>query len=137
VILKLELPALEWGVRTGAVARWHKLPGDRIEYGDVICDVAGRQSEAVARTKDAFHLADPSSYRPVKPGRRVVRMQVRFQLLAAEPGFLREVQAQEGDLVQVGGLLALVSTEGSEPVAPATSTMRVAARLEEKTEELR
>jgi pyruvate/2-oxoglutarate dehydrogenase complex dihydrolipoamide acyltransferase (E2) component len=137
VILRLELPALEWGVQTGAVARWLKQPGDRIEYGDVICDVAGRQSESVSRTKDAFHLADPSSYRPGTSGRRAVRMQVQFRLLAAEPGFLRDVQAQEGDVVQVGGLLALVSTEESEPVVPATSTMRVAARLEEKTEELR
>lgn len=137
MILRLELPALEWGVQTGTVAKWHKQPGDRIEYGELICDVAGRQSEAVDRTKDALHLADPSTYRPRTPGRRTVRMQVRFRLLAAEPAFLRDVQAQEGDLVRVGGLLALVSTEESEPVALATSTMRVAARLEERTEELR
>ncbi|MGH8874852.1 MAG: lipoyl domain-containing protein [Acidimicrobiia bacterium] len=106
MMLRLELPTLGMGAHAGYVRRWHKREGETIAYGEAVCDLEARESEAVSRTKRASQLAHLPFLRGGRQSKRKVQVRLRFQLISSEPAMLYRIFAQEGELAQVGDVLA-------------------------------
>lgn len=141
MILRLQVPFLETFSEEGSVVKWHVKEGDELQFGDPICDIALSQWMALRKTKRAVSLIKITgkSQGNVKhnfekrEGRGVLVMGV----VASEAGYLRDVRAPEGKTVSVGDLLALVTTDPTEPVRDdlEASAMRVVAATKDLTEE--
>lgn len=131
MILRVEVPASDAAFRSGYVARWHKKEGDEVGFGDPLCDIAIDHFMALQRTKRAALLGSTSRLR--RRGvrstydRREGRGLVHVRLVSSEGGVrLGEIVAGEGDRIDIGDLVAILTDEPG-PV-PADARVRGAAR---------
>lgn len=135
MILSVEVPELGMGVIGGSVTKWHVAEGGAIAFGDVLCEIEARESEAVDRTKDASRLL--RRRRTKSEQTRTVKLRLRFRIIASEPGTMRSIELGEGSPFRVGDVLAHVAPEfGDNGGSPdSTSKMRVVAEVMDRTAE--
>jgi pyruvate/2-oxoglutarate dehydrogenase complex dihydrolipoamide acyltransferase (E2) component len=95
MLLKLVLPYYSRVVQVGKVVHWHKAPGDRVDFGEDVLDVA------VTVTS------------PMRPGKSA---HITIGVTASAVGVLRSILAPEGAECQVGKPLAVLSTDPDEPL---------------------
>lgn len=119
MILRVTLPPADAAFRGGFVAEWHKQEGDPIAFGDDLCDIAIDEFMALQRTKRATLLGSTSKKRQrrIKDGYslREGRGQVIIRLTSAEDGvLLGRVIADEGERIEIGSLMALLSGEDGD-----------------------
>ena len=141
MILRLLVPFLETFAVEGIVVKWHVKEGDPIQFGDPICDITLSQWLALRKTKRAINLVKITSKGQgnVKHNfeKREGRGELVMRVVASEAGYLRYVRAPEGRTVNVGDLLAWVSSDLAEPVTEdlAAPAMRVVASTKDVMEE--
>lgn len=136
MMLKVMIPEGDAAFRGGFIAAWHKKEGDRVEFGDDICDVAIDTFMALQRTKRATLLGSSSRLRKrrVKDGYslREGRGQVIIRLTSAEGGLtLDEIVVSEGDRIEIGSLVALLSSmeDGGSRDIEAAREARIAVNM--------
>ena len=114
--LKLVLPFLERGVEWARVAIWHKREGDRVSYGETVCDVV--VEEVVRHSQPPQNVASLLEAPPA-PIYQVRHRGVEFRLslVASDAGFVRDICAAAGEKVKIGEVLALVTTGTDDAVA--------------------
>lgn len=139
MILRLEVPFLETFSNTGQVTQWHVRAGDKVDFGDPICDIALSEWRALRKTKRAVNIVkvrdENSKVRhefETRSGRGVLNLRV----IASESAFIRQIDIPAGRKAGVGNLLGLVSTDPDEPIVnnPEAPTMRVVATSPEVME---
>jgi pyruvate/2-oxoglutarate dehydrogenase complex dihydrolipoamide acyltransferase (E2) component len=157
--MRLLMPPYYRMIEGGTVVKWHKAEGDAVDYGDDLFDVrveevritrtikaptAGQWLDLLAKEMKRQKAAPPpeeggpaGEERPFKTWEAVVYVRVT----SSDVGHLRRVHAREGDLRQVGELVAELTTEPAEPLegaggSPARAgTFRVVANLLENPSE--
>ncbi|HEU4916680.1 MAG TPA: hypothetical protein VFV13_08970 [Acidimicrobiia bacterium] len=105
--------------RGGTLIRWHKRPGDSIEFGDDLFDVEVDQIAVLQRTKRATLIARSSrKLRRLKNDyeERTAKRSVAVTVSAAEPAHLRQILTIEGGKVRVGEAVALATTSQLEAI---------------------
>ena len=125
MILRLTLPQLAAAVTHGVVAAWHKEIGDRISFGDDICDVDVGEIARMRR-----RLTAHASSRERRAGRTKFRTRsdvlIRYRITSAEDCTLTEVKAPVGKQVRTGDTLAMMESGGG---AAAPGSQVVGARV--------
>jgi pyruvate/2-oxoglutarate dehydrogenase complex dihydrolipoamide acyltransferase (E2) component len=139
VILRLEVPFLETFSNKGMLTKWHVQPGDKVEFGDAICDIALSEWRALRKTKRAINIVkvrDENSKIHHEFENRSGRGVLNLRVVASESAYIRQIDIPTGTKAGVGDLLALVSTDRDEPVVnnPEAPTMRVVATSPEVME---
>lgn len=138
MILRLEMPYVDRTIESGEVLQWHKQPGDRVTYGEDICTITVRELVRLRRTLMASRITrgsgkgEPEYYLKGAKGFRVY-----VKLTSSDAGYLREIHADEGMVIQTGDLLATLTTEQGEVIADRqpSSTFRVIGNLTEHPQE--
>lgn len=134
MILRLVLPPsdADKSIRHFSVLKWHKLEGDTVAYGEALCDVWADEGHRLYRPRRPDRvlsfLGKRSSTRYLTKTRNLL-----LRIISSDVGVLRQVYTQAGATVEVGGLLALLTTDEDEDLAASdgrsanTSTFRVVA----------
>lgn len=140
MILKLETPLVDQSLMGGHVIDWVVPEGGSFDFGDVICHVEFNQFAALRRTAYATKLAGRKN-KSLKSSLEVRDGKVALvvALTAADSGWVREIVAEPGAEVKIGSLLALVSTDASEPLGvggdiASNALMRVTPNVVEQSE---
>lgn len=139
MILRLEVPFLETFSNKGQVTQWHVQPGDKVDFGDPICDIALSEWRALRKTKRAINIVkvrDENSKIQHEFENRSGRGVLNLRVVASESAFIRQIEIATGTKAGVGDLLGLVSTDPDEPIVnnPEAPTMRVVATSPEVME---
>jgi pyruvate/2-oxoglutarate dehydrogenase complex dihydrolipoamide acyltransferase (E2) component len=95
VLLTLQMPQLGKEMALGTIFRVLVAPGGSIERGSMLAEVRVDLSDIAEQNCAPISL---------------------FRIVAAESGWIRSFDAKPGDRIDVGGPLALASTERDEPV---------------------
>jgi len=116
MILRLAMPFVHTSVEWGSVERWHVSAGDPIRFGTDVCDLVITEIKKLSRSAAGDKITSQ-------------RVMFRVRITASEPAILRQIQADRGSPVNIGDLLALVSTEPDEllELSPASPLLRVVA----------
>ncbi len=112
MILKLEMPMIDQSLRGGRVVSWFKQEGEPIGFGDEICRVAVDEFAVLRRTARATLLSGRrrkklKSDLEVRQG----KVYLEVDVTSSDSGVLRKQIAREGEPLQSGDLLAVVTTE--------------------------
>ena len=118
---RLEMPFVDRSVQRGVLAQWYKAEGDPVAYGDDICEVVVDEILVLKKTKDARALAaEPTAKRAaVGEGQRLQNrkhMTYRLRLTSSDSGILRRIVVREQERLEIGDLLAVLTTTADEPV---------------------
>ena len=139
MILQMAMPAVNPSLRAGRVVAWHKHVGDRVGYGDALCDVLFEQATHLKRTTRAAELADGVQQpRGRRRYRTLTKIEVVVRLVASDAGYLRRVFGGDSDQHEAGSILALLSTDPTDALPEASEDGRwpqfrvVANQLEEE-----
>lgn len=124
MLFKLEMPFVDARVQWLRLTRWHKGEADRVDYGEKLCDLnaGGTVGSFTKRVLRALV-------------RRTVRFEYRVTLVSSDQGYLRTISAAAGDRIDVGQVLALLSTQADEEIprdalkGAETSSFRIVANL--------
>lgn len=135
--MRVVVPTIETNLPRAAVEKWHVAPGDQVSFGQPICDLAVSERIKIKPVRRADAL--------IKVTRRKKKVQeeseleqdqfhVVYQVLASEPATVVEYVAEIGEPMEVGGLLAVVDSDGTADLTPTgvaddAPTMRVVAAL--------
>ncbi len=114
MILRVTVPTTDSALRSGFVATWHKAEGDRIEFGEDLCDIVIDAFARLERTHRATLLGSTPKFRrrrsKVVLGVKKGRGQVTVRLVSAESGVrLGKVLVEEGGRIEVGSLIAVMT----------------------------
>ncbi len=131
-------------IRAGAITKWHKQEGERVEYGDDLFDMKveevalpeaqlkrgeGAQTSpgAIAKVAAKQMEADeePPEAAPDGAERRLMGI-FYLRVTSSDRGVLRRIQASEGQRKQAGDVLAMLSSNGDEPVEQAAGNLGTA-----------
>jgi pyruvate/2-oxoglutarate dehydrogenase complex dihydrolipoamide acyltransferase (E2) component len=127
VILTLQVPFIDRSVNSGRIAKWHKAEGDWVDYGDDLFDFQIEEIAWLNRIVEARNLLSGFRDRGAAPNRSTRPWTVKFavRVVALDTGFLRKAEVAEGQDVQVGDIIALLTTNEHEPLGgdgPATGS---------------
>lgn len=135
MFFKLVMPAVDRLMKGGVVAKWHKTEGDHVDYGDDLVDVKVELAMSELERgplKQGFGLStDVGSGRDTNPAdlanERGLILIVR--ITSSDVGVLRRIEAKEGAYGEVGGLLAILSTEEHGPTDSLDEELREASEF--------
>jgi hypothetical protein len=134
MLLRLTLPFFNPSVVQGAVVRWHRREGDRVDHGDdllvyrfqrirVARETLGWNTGQIRRTiraQQAMSHLDVADPRMASAEQRVAYIKIAsdslVRITSADHGYLRRIDAAEGESREVGGLLAVLTTTPDEPL---------------------
>lgn len=134
MFFKLVMPSVDRRMKGGVVCKWHKAVGDYVDYGDDLVDVKveiavnalGRSVEQKIRLVmngnpvDQEGLANDMSHRT---GVLVARV------TSSDVGVLRRIETAEDAYAEVGGVLAVLSSEEHGPADPPDGDLREASEF--------
>jgi hypothetical protein len=134
MLLKLVIPYYSRSFQGGVVAKWHKAPGDLVEFGDDLLDIDVPEIRAMKTAGTVQGKiespAGSSAKEPTRPngcahdgqapaGQRVEYVTkaaaFRMGITSSDVGVLRVILAPEGAACRVGEAIAILSTEADEP----------------------
>jgi biotin carboxyl carrier protein len=143
VLLKLVIPYYNRQFPGGVIARWHKAPGEVVQFGDDLLDIdvpeiramksAGnvqRQLEALTRAPQlqAGSQNEQGQGDAIPAGQAVqyVTKAAAFMMgiTASDAGVLRRILAPAGTECRVGDAVAILSTEPDEPLDGVEDVLR-------------
>ena len=134
MILQLVMPYLDRAVPGGVILKWHKAEGERVGYGDDIFDIkvelkvrrsTKSRGEKIRMMKDGRPVEDED----LKIVEEETPGLVYFvRVTSSDMGFIRKIFVKESSYADVGGHLALLSTEEQEDLS---SIDQVSARMSE------
>ncbi|HSF87477.1 MAG TPA: hypothetical protein VLG28_17700 [Acidimicrobiia bacterium] len=128
MILKVVVPAHDAAFRAGYVEKWFKEPGDPVEFGEVLCDIAIDEFMALQRTKRATLLGSSKKLRKRKItdgyDRREGRGLVHIHIISSEANTqMGKILVSEGGRIEIGSVVGLLGADGDavdlERVPPA------------------
>jgi pyruvate/2-oxoglutarate dehydrogenase complex dihydrolipoamide acyltransferase (E2) component len=96
MLLKLVFPYYSRIVQGGKVSRWHKAPGDRVDFGE-----------------DLLEVAVTGITSPMRPGKSA---SITIAVTSSAVGVLRSILVPEGGECQVGEPVAVLSIDPEEPL---------------------
>ncbi len=111
-MFRLEMPFIDRASKRGSVLRWHKIVGDRVEFGDEILDIKIKVMHK--ETKPSVLTRITSRFR----GKEVDifhKLEYR-RVIAVDAGELRTVETEAGTDVQIGSLLGILTSSKEEEV---------------------
>ena len=130
MILKLKLPYFDRQVSKGSVVKWYKAEGDWINFGDDLFDVKVEEIIKLKRVKEG-------QARTIDMVKGTIRgLEFTIRVTSSDMGFLRQIQASEGEEREIGEVVAIVTTAAedaldTEALASAPA-FRVIANVAEK-----
>jgi hypothetical protein len=130
LILRLELPRLAAAMDHGKVVKWHRQPGEKFAYGDILCEIAVTEVDRLQRPLSGRQAL--GTRQPKVKKNRVRTMSgilVIYVLTSMETGTIGKIVAGEGDEVRQGDLLALLDTGDEHGTGNASSPARVVVNL--------
>ena len=129
MLYELELPAPPGGVPTLEIERWHKRVGDTVAFGDLLCELKVLEKQNLRRWL-AEDAPKPSLFQRVlgythQPRHRSVQViGLSYLLRASDTGILRKTVAPLGSVVSPGDVLAVLTSEGDEPLETTADPVR-------------
>jgi multidrug efflux pump subunit AcrA (membrane-fusion protein) len=150
MLSKLLMPHYNRMVTGGVIVQWHKAEGEWVTFGDDLFDLkveavqvtrllpfdVPKQIEMLVNAQAAArHLSDEEvTIADLTPHADSQRAVFFMRIASSDQGILRKIFAKEGDRRDVGDLLAVLSTEATEPIAAdhaltGASVFRVVANM--------
>jgi hypothetical protein len=130
MLLKLLLPPYNRMVTGGSVVKWHKAEGERVAFGEDLFDLkveavqinpllpvdVPEQIELLVNAQVAVRQLSDEELMSAAPGPDADSSPWVFgmRITSSDRGILRKIYAGQGDLRQIGDLLAVLSTEENE-----------------------
>lgn len=118
MILRLNVPFVDPSLHWVRVGRWCMADGDRVGWGDVLCELLVEECDRLYRDgrpgRLAQMLVDPSAV--MKRKYLTVEVDYRLAIRSSDVGYLRVICAAEDQTVEVGGVLAVLSTGPEEVI---------------------
>ena len=134
MFFKLLMPSMDRLMKGGVVGKWHKMEGDHVGYGDDLVDVRfeivmtvleGSLEQKIRQSKDYG-----SSGSKERESRRIeTPMTLVARVTSSDTGVLRRIEAGEGEYRDVGGLLAVFSSEDGGFTNPPDEHLRGASEF--------
>ena len=141
MLLKLVMPSVDRLMRGGVIGKWHKSEGDHVGYGDDLLDLNaeitmnvldnGTMEQRIRLLKNGGSVRDEDLAGIANEKTLVLAARVT----ASDSGTLSRIDAREGTYREVGGMLAVLSTDDAGRATPAdedlteASEFRVVANL--------
>jgi len=114
MLMSLKMTTPDPAIRGARVQYWSKQIGEPFDFGDELCVVVIDEVLALRKTQSASLLT--GSRRRRKRVRDEVETRdvggLLIQLVASEPGVIRETCVDIGEVVSVGEVLAILETVG-------------------------
>ncbi len=113
MIMRLEMPMIDASLLSGRLVRWRKMEGEEFSFGDILCEISLEEFAALRGNKSATALSGRGRWGRSGRSRVEVRegkVRLDVAVSTADSGRVRKLVAAEGEVVQVGALLAVVST---------------------------
>lgn len=135
--MRVVIPTIETNLPRAAVEKWHAEPGDRVAFGEPICDLAvsERVKTTSVRRADAL-IRVTRKKKKVKAETEVEadRFHVVYQVLASESATIVRHVADIGESLETGDLLAIADSDESPDLTQqegedSAPTMRVVAAM--------
>lgn len=122
MLFRLTMPPINRMVRTGTITRWLKSEGERVEYGDDLfearVEIERRRfvySTVAARIRRLTQTA-PLRAKDFMPAQSTHGPAFHVRITASDTGVLQRIYTREAATVAVGDLLALLTSESTEPL---------------------
>lgn len=116
MLLKLEMPFVNPIITEGVVEKWHIALGDTVSYGDPVCDVRIERTIGIKRKIMAYQLLGGGRKKQQKEERGEKPVNALVHVKASDGGMLRDIVAGPGDVVQVGEVMAVFSTDANDAI---------------------
>lgn len=135
--MRIVVPTIEVNLPRAAVEAWHVTLGQRVEFGQPICDLAVSERvriKTVSRADALIKVTRRKKKVEEESELEQDRFHVVYQLLASEPATIVELVAALDDPLDVGGLLAIADSDPAPAVGDSSQVddmpaMRVVAAL--------
>ncbi len=146
MLFKLVIPYYNRQFHGGTIAKWHKAPGDWVEFGDDLLDLHVSEITVLRGSpdlkKDIRILTGPMvaqrmlqdesenlSTAQSPPPEMYMNVETEFaiRITASDMGKLRILLAPEGVSCRVGDTVAILSTEDDEPASDAPEVLNEAS----------
>ncbi len=114
MLLKLVMPYFDRSAEKGSVTRWHKSEGDWVQYGDSLLDMRIETVRFLKRAGTPRSILS-ENLRPEETYSSDGWSWL-MRVTSSDVGVLRRIHAREGSSWEIGGLLAVLTTEESEPI---------------------
>ena len=135
------MPYISKDIDCGTIVLWHKSEGETVSFGEPLFDIEIGVVRRLRRVRSARRLSALKHTHQEPKGESVVGSRsdvaVAVQIVASGNGYLRRIERVEGEGVEVGQLVAVLSssaTESLDNVEDTLSEFRVVSNLLESSE---
>lgn len=128
--LRIDLPRFSGQLDDAVVVKWHIREGDEIRFGDPVVDLESDSVKHLKRMQSASRI-ETEAREEDEHGLLERRARVAVRILASESGYLRRKLAEEGDRIDVGGLLGFATSRPDDAIeeSDGSPAFRVVANL--------
>ncbi len=127
----LQMPFVETSMPTASVLRWSVQPGEVFDFGDQLCVMLVEDALFLRKVRAAKGLV--GSRHKKKGSQHRIKSQpvgsLHFEVVAAEPGTMRDHVAPVGESVAVGEVLAVLQTSDATYTPTASQDLAALAPL--------
>lgn len=109
MILKLEMPYYDRAVERGTIVKWHKAEGEWVNFGDDLFDIKVEEVTKLKRVKQG----QGKTLDMVKG--TLGGLEFYIHVTSSDMGFLRKIYAEDGQVLEIGDVVATVTTTAAEP----------------------
>ncbi len=135
--MRIVVPTIEVNLPRAAVERWHVVAGDRVGFGQPICDLAVSERVKIKTVSRADALIKVTRRKKkVEEASELEqdRFHVVYQVLASESATVVSLVAPLNEALDVGAVLAIADSDADPDMAAVEETddlpaMRVVAAL--------
>lgn len=132
MMLKLVMPQVDRMVQKGSIIKWHKREGDRVHYGDDLFDLNAIESHIRATKVRTVVGQEPVSELTEEEARArdlflMPSMDCFICITSSDMGVLRKIYVSEGEIRDVGAILAVLTTGENEPIDESPEAFRQAS----------
>lgn len=116
----LQMPFVETSLPSGKVLRWMKHPGESFVYGDQLCIIAIEDAMFLRKSRSASRLTGMNP-RKKWTQHRIEKHpigRIEVEIIASEPGTMRDHIVDVGEPANVGDVLAILQTGETEYSPP-------------------
>lgn len=123
MILKLVFSSPNKQIFGGSIAKWYKTEGERVSYGEVILDIkinqlSFRKDRALKTPTEILSQLSSSNYvNTIEASIQYKNnIDILLRIVSADVGFLRQICAKQSEYLDLGAVLAVLTTEVNEQI---------------------
>ncbi|MBL1209292.1 hypothetical protein [Geminocystis sp. GBBB08] len=113
MLFKLTLPIINKKIEGGRIICWYKEVGDWVDYGDELCEIQIEKKKKLNRNKSPIDILFGSSNQGDRFSKFIIAGE-KLKICVSDIGFLRLINIPEKKEVNIGDLLAILTTEKDE-----------------------